>query len=102
MFTLYSEGVDTVRSWLSHLTARRTAAGRRAAARERPAGIHQGRIAGEEAVEVYYRELHAMSSEQRKHVYREMERAVAAQRPSWLGRVWAAARHLGIKAGAPR
>jgi hypothetical protein len=102
MFTLYSEGVDTVRSWPSWLTARRTNSARRAAARERPAGIHEGRIAGEETVEVYYRELHAMSSRERKHVYREMERAVAAQRPSWLGRVWAVARHLGIRAGAPR
>lgn len=54
-------------------------------------------------MEVYYRELREMSSRERRQAYKEMERAAAAQRPSLLGRMWAATvRHLGMRAGAPR
>jgi hypothetical protein len=53
-------------------------------------------------MEVYYRELRAMSSGERKQTYREMERAVAARRPSFIGRLWATVRHLVMRPGAPR
>jgi hypothetical protein len=53
-------------------------------------------------MEVYYRELREMSSSERKRIYREMERTVAAQRPSFLERVRASLRHLGLRVGAPR
>lgn len=53
-------------------------------------------------MEVYYRELRAMSSRERKQTCREMEGVVAARRPSFIGRLWATVRRLVMRPGAPR
>ena len=53
-------------------------------------------------MEVYYRELRALGSGERKQTYREMERVVAARRPSLIRRLWATVRHLVMRPGAPR